>query len=305
MAKAPLSPSARRKYNQNYRKRVTRSTVEFNKHRKLFPDRVTIVAEGDSWFAYPSPWFVDGKKSNLVRHLRSKVWPHANFYSPSSSGDELMNMMAGDQRHHLISILKSHSVHDEPDLEPIDLLLMSGGGNDVVGKQDFERFIHYQPHFTTAKECVRSERLKRKVQQMGLAYMELLDMRDQYSPSTIIMTHTYDYPLPSLTGARFLGRLIKTQAWMKPFMDAISIPEELQFGIIKIFMNSLAKEFIRISKVRDNFIVVDTRGTLDGCPEHWLNEIHPTPKGFELIADKIYEEIIELFPSLAHVDHDH
>ena len=86
---------------------------------------------------------------------------------------------------------------------PIDLLLMSGGGNDVVGENDFERFIRspYLPGYTTASDCIDQDRLKRKIEQVKLSCLELLDIRDHYSPGTLVVTHCYDYPYPSLQAA--------------------------------------------------------------------------------------------------------
>jgi len=48
-----------------------------------------------------------------------------------------------------------------------------------------------------------------------------------------------------------------------------------------------------------NFFVADTQGTLTpGNAADWKNEIHPTPSGFEKIADKIYAEARERVPQL-------
>lgn len=100
----------------------------------------------------------------------------------------------------------------------------------------------YDSKYTTGKECVNLDRLSRKVRQVGLAYQELLDIRDHYSPDTLVMTHTYAYPYPSLTGGVFLGGLIKTEGWMKRFMDASGIKENLQADVIKVFMSTMAEE---------------------------------------------------------------
>ena len=278
------------------RKRKTSNYREFIQMRERFPERLNIVSEGDSWFAYPPKWIIAGKPSNLISHISKWTHRKANFYSMASNGDEAVDMVSGKQKHKLVDVLRWHTM--KVNRQPIDLLLFSGGGNDVVGNNDFERFLNSDgSSYSTAEECVNIPRLDRKVKQIGLAYQELLDIRDHYSPETIIITHTYDYPYPSLTGGVFLGGLIKTQAWMKRFMDEVDIKEELQAEVIKIFMEKIAEELLSISANRDKFIVVDSRGTLNGKKE-WLNEIHPTSDGFKAIAELIFDKMKSEFPVL-------
>lgn len=278
-------------------KKVTRSRKEFEKMRELFPDRVTIVAEGDSWFAYPMEWFIAGKPSNLIKHIASFSRKKANFLTLASNGDEAVDMVTGKQKHTLVKILRWHE--EDANRKPVDLLLFSGGGNDIVGENDFERFIVKDgASCMDAASCINMERLERKVKQIALAYEELLDIRDHYSPQTVVITHTYDYPFPSMQGGVFLGGLIKTEGWVKRFMKNANIKEELQAEVIKIFMDTMATAISDIASRRSGFIVVDTRKTLTGTKE-WLNEIHPTSKGFKKIALPIYEEMKQHFPSLA------
>ena len=244
-------------------KNKTSSTREFSQMRRYFPERLNIVSEGDSWFAYPPNWIIAGKPSNLISHISSSTRKKANFLTMASNGDEAVDMVSGKQKHQLVDILRWHTKAKKR--KPVDLLLFSGGGNDIVGENDFERFIKpYKKSYTTGKECVNLPRLKRKAKQIALAYQELLDIRDHYSPKTLIMTHTYDYPHPSLTGGEFLGGLIKTQAWMKRFMDKAGIKEALQADVIKVFMDTMATEILKVAKEREGFIVIDSRGTLEG-----------------------------------------
>jgi hypothetical protein len=276
------------------RKSKTSSKREFIQMRERFPERLNIVSEGDSWFAYPPKWLIAGKPSNLISHISKWTKKKANFYSMASNGDEAVDMVSGKQKHQLVDVLRWHT--KRRNRKPVDILLFSGGGNDVVGSNDFERFLNPDgASYTAAEQCVNISRLDRKVKQIGLAFQELLDIRDHYSPETVVITHTYDYPYSSLVGGIFLGGLIKTKAWMKRFMDEANIKEELQADVIKIFMEKIGVELLSIN--RDKFIVVETRGTLLGESE-WLNEIHPTPNGFKAIAHKVFEKMKSEFPVL-------
>ena len=265
--------------------------------RLNFPDRVTIVSEGDSWFAYPPKWIINGTPSNLIDHLSSWTWRKANFMAMASNGDEALSIVSGQQKHDLIDLLRWHT--KGKNRKPVDLLLFSGGGNDLVGDNDFERFLLPYKSGRSAKQCVNLTRLRRKTKQIGLALEELADIRDHFSPDTVIMTHNYDYPYASLQGAVFLGGLIKIEAWMKRFMDQpeIAIPEELQTEVVKVFMDELAAVTRKVGKKRDKLIVVETIGTLKGKKE-WLDEIHPTREGFKQIATKIWFEMLKVFPQL-------
>jgi hypothetical protein len=277
-------------------KATTSGKNQFAQMRRYFPDRVTILSEGDSWFAYPPKWIFAGKPANLIDHISSWTRKKANFMTMASNGDEAVDMVSGKQKHELVDRLRWH--HKARNRKPIDILLFSGGGNDVVGENDFERFIRpWKDSYTTGLQCVNMPRLNRKSKQIGLAYQELLDIRDHYSPETLVITHTYDYPYPSLTGGEFLGGLISTKAWMKRFMDANGIRPELQADVIKVFMDALGDQVVKIAAQREGLVAVDTRGTLKG-EKQWLNEIHPKSKGFKAIALPIYEEMKAAFPAL-------
>ena len=160
-------------------KAKTTGKNQFAQMRRYFPDRVTILSEGDSWFAYPPKWLIKGKPANLIDHISSWTKKKANFMTMASNGDEAVDMVSGKQKHELVDLLRWH--HKAKNRKPIDILLFSGGGNDVVGENDFERFIKpYKNSYTTGKQCVNMPRLNRKSKQIGLAYQELLDIRDHY-----------------------------------------------------------------------------------------------------------------------------
>jgi len=259
-------------------------------------DRVNIVTEGDSWFAYPPKWLIAGPNSNIIDwivvSIRGK--DKANLLRLASNGDEAVNIIAGEQKHQVASILKTNN--------KVHLLLFSAGGNDVVGKWDMERLLNRHESGFTAEQCIRQDRLKRKLQQITLAYKELLEIRNDYSPDTMVITHTYDHLTPSDDGASFLWGLVRTKPWIQPYMKAKGIPDELQAPVCQILLERMASclhVVARSTVAKGRLVVVDTQGTLTpGHGRDWLNEIHPTSKGFKRIAKKIYAAMKELEPSL-------
>ena len=112
-----------------------------------------------------------------------------------------------------------------------------------------------------------------------------------------MITHCYDYPYPSLKGARFWGGIYKTNSWMKPYMDAAGIPEELQRPVVTLFMDTLAEGLRKLEQSRSHFSAVDTRGTLSR-KDQWVNEIHPDSGGFGLLAKEVLAEMRSKIPGL-------
>jgi len=141
------------------RRRIrTHPKREFEEMQTSFPDRVGIVAEGDSWFAYPPHWLI-GKPPNRVSHISGWAKGKANFYSMASNGDEAVDLLSGDEKHKLVKVLRWHK--EARNRRPVDLLLFSGGGNDVVGENDYERFIRPYNEGYTARQCLRIGRLEK------------------------------------------------------------------------------------------------------------------------------------------------
>jgi len=84
---------------------------------KAQPNWPVVISEGDSWFSYPHNSVVScldkmaGRKLSLLRLERN--------------GDELTQTMGGKQKQKLARYLGRY---------PVQALLMSGGGNDILGR---------------------------------------------------------------------------------------------------------------------------------------------------------------------------
>jgi hypothetical protein len=95
-----------------------------SRRRRIFEDRLVagdtrpvLLAEGDSWFQYPV--FLQ----DVVDHLL----PDFNVLCLSAAGDELRSMVKeGEYRDYLLRLASE---------VPFRAMLISGGGNDVVGEQ--------------------------------------------------------------------------------------------------------------------------------------------------------------------------
>jgi len=265
--------------------RSTRSGSEFARLIRRFPARTNLVAEGDSWFAYPPPGLLFGRPSNVISHLRTKR--RFNLLQLSSSGDEAVEILSGRSKLRLIEAIQRHPVH---------FLLFSGGGNDLVGRYDFDFFLREDVDSDDWSEYLHHERLDRRIAQVHAAYADLLDFCTAYSRNLGIrvVTHTYDYAIPDPQGAEFVGGLLKIRggrSWIHPYLRAKNVPRRFDRILVRYLIDRLAECLLTLEAAHPaRLLVADTRGSLDPTKD-WLNEIHPTSKGFGKIADSVFAEL--------------
>jgi hypothetical protein len=285
--------SLKRKKDRSLSSGLTYTATEFRSMCKKKPHRIGIVAEGDSWFAYPRKWIAAGPDTNIIHHIADKVadTDKVNLLRLASNGDEAVNMTSGKQMKALYKILKNNREH-------IKIVLFSGGGNDIVGRDDMLPLLHEYEEGMTALDCVNAERFQRKLESIMLAYHRLIDLCSDIVPDAKIVTHTYDIPKPENSGAEFFWGLIKTKPWVYPYLKRKKIPGEFHLPIMQHMLGNFAQELIKLGAApatRDHIVVVDTQGTLrPGHNTDWLNEIHPSRAGFKRVSKKIYRQMREI-----------
>ena len=204
-------------------------------------------------------------------------------------------MLSGNQKETLTKIFQKNAAH-------INLVLFSGGGNDIVGKRDLLPLLReYQSGFS-AEDCINIPKFERKLASIALAYDELIDLRDAYIPHARIITHTYDITEPVDKGAEFFWGLIKTKPWIYPYLQERNIPKELHIPIVNYLLGNFKNRLLTLAEEPEHkgkIKVIDTQGTLRiGHKQDWLNEIHPTKSGFKRITKKIYAAMREEEPTL-------
>jgi len=251
-------------------------------------ETIRILAEGDSWFAYPRQFLIFGKDANILDHLKEKSG--LVITDLSSNGDEAVQMVTGDSKLDFLDRVSSGEY---------DLILFSGGGNDIVGRFDFEFFLKQKTREMTWVDCIEEERLSRRLEMIRNAYIDLIDLVKLACNKTgvripPIITHTYDLAIPMEDGAIFLGGLFKVdggRSWMHPFLMKSGIADaDDQKAIVRHILNKFGDLIDGLGNQYDDdrFKVIDTRNTIE--ESDWLNEIHPTSEGFRKIANRIYNE---------------
>lgn len=218
------------------------------------PQAKKILAEGDSWMSVPVPG-----QGNLLGFVETEE--NAVILDLSYPGETLAEMASGRQ-FDLFRRLTGDPQHGYA----FDLVLLLGGGNDVIGA-GLERFL-VKPERRRGRvlDCVHEARLKAVLAEVAghferfIAALEESDL----NAGTPILTCTYDYVAPRDAGVTVMGATLKGP-WILPVMREKGIVEP---RLQKAITDYLLRRFRRLLAVlarrhRNRFFVVDTLGTLD------------------------------------------
>lgn len=239
-----------------------------------------IFAEGDSWFDYPVPFFGGG----IIPRLENRLGvPILNL---AKAGDEVRYMLGVEER----KLLTEHLSNGCPAGEPWDVLLFSGGGNDIVDNpmalwiKDWDpaippvKLIHH-PRFDTALALVRA------------GYEDLIALRNQLSPGTHLVFQGYDFAIPDGRGICGYG------PWLKPTFDLRKFPTRAAAqDVVKAMLQQFAAMLTSLA-AQPKVTFINGQGTLPPQVSSWHNELHPIGAGFEKFADIFYQELKTLYPS--------
>jgi len=246
-----------------------------------------VLAEGDSWFdigAIPS--------SNLLLSMRfSKVTLIVNC---AKYGDTLKNMsdlFANANFKRAVSYG-----------EQWDLILVSGGGNDLINNLDgilLNKKERLGRNINGPEDFCNKEKLKSVISEIKKGYVKIASLRDSQESAVSarpIVTHTYDYATPRNSPAEFIS-ISLLGPWLYSSLIDASIDKNWWNPISFYLTDQLALGIRQLAEGDDripNFYVIDTRNTLKrssldstGKDGDWLNEIHPSKEGYEKIANKI------------------
>ena len=248
----------------------------------------TLVAEGDSWFDYL--WY------DILDMLENE---HGfDVESVARAGDRIEDMAyTGGQLANFKKVL-------EKMLRRAELpkaILLSGGGNDVAG----DEFFMLLNHASSANPGLNEDVVRGVIDvRIKDAYVALVSAVTELCVKTTghtirIIVHGYDWPVPD---GRGFG-----DGWPIPGLPGPWLrPGFLRKGFTsqtenKETMRSLLDRFNKMVKsVADGFShvrFVDLRGTLPGGSTYkdwWANELHPTKKGFEVVAARFAEAITKV-----------
>jgi len=256
--------------------------------------RLKLLAQGDSWFSINGLSLFTA--SSLLMRLKFSVDTVAvNCADP---GDILKHMVDWRRDPFFFRYFGAGANFEEQ----WDALLLSGGGNDLIDAigvppQDANGVPHTTSErlLLTPAERAANGPISRYVSPDGWAvfrahilqqYQALGAMRANSgrNQNTPIFTHCYSYAQPRDVGAGPLG------PWLFPALVAYAVPPGDWLALSEHFIDLLHDEVITQTGL-PNFHILDSRAMIppaaadpDVADPDWLNEIHPTAHGYDLIA---------------------
>lgn len=247
---------------------------------KAPPAPLRIFAEGDSWFEYPYPLFGGGLVPRLERRLGLPI------LATAEPGDEVRFMLGVRQREKLIALLQRGIDRNAP----WDLLLFSGGGNDIVSDPLCLWLKPWKSGLPPGK-LIDGPRFDAVLAIVRAGYEDLIAIRDRISPKTRLLLHGYDFALPTGKGVCHLG------PWLKPSFDHHHFPDEKSgAAVVREMLLRFRKLLASLAKAHPDVAIVDTQGTLDAHPGWWHNELHPNQQGFDQFVALFLAKLRQLYP---------
>lgn len=244
---------------------------------KQFPQRLVIVTEGDSWFSYPL-------NANIADYI--ELMNDFSMLRLEHSGDEAREIMGvgSDQLKKLKYYLEKF---------PVDLLMMSAGGNDLVAGE-LGKVLNKKVAGATWQSAVKLAALTTVLDQIVAAYSRLLDARDLLRPKCLVVAHSYCYFQP--TGRKATGPfgLLHAGPWMRPVLVSKGIePDTEGHDLARYLVDELHARLQALAATRPRFQLVDMRAALPVDTVHWADEIHPSGTGFRRLAEDHWRPLLK------------
>lgn len=256
---------------------------------KLFDEKgkadLKILAEGDSWFDYPA---ISGVK-NIIDHLRKSGYKIENL---STSGHELIDMVYGTIIKPNYSYNSKQQIDNTLDkvaeLKP-DIVLFSGGGNDIAGIE-LDAFINHQK---SGLPVLRMENINYTINTVfRKAYFDFFELVRGQKADVHFIIHGYANPPANgdglgfnFKGFPFPGPWIKPAFAKKNHNNRQENEEHMKtiMGVFNSMLENLAANDDRVH-------YIDLRPHFNNSD--WVNELHLNNAGFKRAAG-LFDEVIQ------------
>lgn len=237
----------------------------------------SVIAVGDSWLWYP----VDNLANELGALFQNEI-----FVVIGKNGAEAAEWSQGTR--------KAIDLGFEMFAKSCKALILSGGGNDVAGRDDFLRLLQIDcSACTTVADCWRVTQPAAVITGILNAYRDVIVRFRAYNKKAPVIMHNYDNAWPSGKG------LFGPSDWLKVPMDIAKVPEALRRDLFKMLVQRLGDAQQDLAKTTGlaPIVAIRTAGELpelaNGKSQWWANELHPTRKGFRRIAENRMKAPIE------------
>ncbi len=271
------------------------------------PDNITIVAEGDSWFQFPSLFLGYDPVKDVIDWLMDDE--RMAVFSLASGGDWLSNIL-----------YTGEYIEALPRIGP-DVLLISGGGNDLVGDMRLSTMVRNpllegprrleSPKFQEllakrkAMKGLRFEHYKIGLKLLSDEFFDFLNLAmTQYFlffynlvhsrryEKMLIITQGYDFIRPGKPAGRrglkqwILNKFMKNGERLHAPLSikGITQPDQqkaVMYAMITEF-NEMLCQLANYDEFK-NVYHIDCRGLAK--PEDWFDELHLKGRTNRIIAD--------------------
>ena len=220
------------------------------------------VAHGDSWFQYP--FLVE----DIIDHLFAE---HA-ILDLSGAGRTLHDVGLSDE---LVHAVKSEMPNG---------VLLSGGGNDILGEQAIKLYLK---DFSAGRAVAdyAEATLAAHLELIVAQYDRIIGQLQAVSPSLRIFCHAYDWAIPDA----------RKGVWLAGPMTAKGIVESgLQQSLVRLLIARFNEAMRGLERrYPGRVLVVDCRGAVGS--ERWYDELHPNDQGFGDVAARFRKRIARAF----------
>ncbi|GJM34981.1 MAG: hypothetical protein DHS20C18_39820 [Saprospiraceae bacterium] len=241
------------KYSHSQRHRT------YSSYLKRYPDRIRIVAEGDSWFQHP-----------LLKDVIDHLMPYYNIYCTSTAGDTLRDYLQKGTFEKAIQQVNPR------------IFLLSGGGNDILG-EGFQYFLNEALEGSSPEKFL-NEKFQAELDSLMDIYETMFNHLKKMHPKMHTLVHGYDYVMPGDNPKKgWLGRYLIAKN-IKSAKDRQCITNYILDG----FNERLSK----LVEPLDHVTYINLRGVVRD--DQWHDEIHPTNAGYQDVAIQFMRAIDKL-----------
>ena len=277
------------KYSRKIREKERDQTSKI-----LSENRISIVAEGDSWFNLPDvlPCCAPAIANCLDLNPRFQMKNIAIW------GDTLQNIL--DEKEYM-NVIKD---------DPPDYFMLSAGGNDLVLGLAEEGYVH-QYDSSLKPEQYLTEVGEQGINDIQAGYKQILGQVTKTFGGLKVLCHGYDYPRPRSVkkdevedgpednpaddwadqeedkvkcDAEFIGN----------HLHALGIPYKEMDAILRPIIDKLNKAIEdAVAKYKPQVEFINLRDVASKPEIKWYDDMHPAEDGFKALAAKFEEAMSE------------
>ena len=214
--------------------------------------------------------------------------PRPQTLNLASAGQSSTEMLTWENQDTLATLLQDPSQWLNQQTNLPDAILVSAGGDDVVGDQ----FVIYLDYGGAGLDVTRCQGV---IDLAKASYLDLFAFRNLFAPNVPIFGHCYDYALPIGVCPIYVDH-----AWLQPSLNFAGYSYAQGVVAVKAMIDMFHDMLVVLAADPANkFILIDTRGTVTAdttSATGWANEIHPKFAGFTALARLFLTALHHKFP---------